>query len=111
MIFLVAARYVNLHRKIKGKKQKTPLVCCKYSFRLLGFLRILFVYLEVCHPSCVCENWKGYAVKHNYVNLDVLMTILDNYMFRPLLAIFRLSSREPKVLTYLLHGAESFLRS
>jgi len=28
------------------------------------------------------------------------MTILDNYMFRPLLAIFRLSSRERKVLLY-----------
>ena len=42
--------------------------------------------------------WKGYVVKHNYVNYDVLMTILDNYMFRPLLAIFRLSSRELKVL-------------
>ena len=27
-----------------------------------------------------------------------LMTILDNYMFRPLLAIFRLSSRELEVL-------------
>ena len=26
-----------------------------------------------------------------------LMAILDNYMFRPLLAIFRLSSRELKV--------------
>jgi len=24
--------------------------------------------LEVCHPRCVCENWKGYVVKHNYVN-------------------------------------------
>jgi len=23
---------------------------------------------EVCHPLCVCENWKGYVVKHNYVN-------------------------------------------
>ena len=30
-----------------------------------------------------------------------LMTILDNYMFRPLLAIFRLSSREHKVLLYI----------
>ena len=30
------------------------------------------------------------------------MTILDNYMFRPLLAIFRLSSRELKVLLYIL---------
>jgi len=25
-------------------------------------------YLEVCHPRCLCENWKGYAVKHNCVN-------------------------------------------
>ena len=24
--------------------------------------------LEVCHPRCVCENWKGYVVKHNCVN-------------------------------------------
>jgi len=49
---------------------------------------------SVSSPLCVCESWKGYAVKHNYVNWDVLMTILDNYMFRPLLAIFSLSSRE-----------------
>jgi hypothetical protein len=28
------------------------------------------------------------------------MTILDNYMFRPLLVIFRLSSRELNVLLY-----------
>jgi len=25
-------------------------------------------FLEVCHPHCVCENWEGYAVKHNSVN-------------------------------------------
>jgi len=31
-----------------------------------------------------------------------LMAILDNYMFRTLLAIFRLSSRELKVLLYTL---------
>jgi len=31
-----------------------------------------------------------------------LMAILDNYMFRPLLAIIRLSSRELKVLRYTL---------
>jgi len=31
-----------------------------------------------------------------------LMAILDNYMFRPILAIFRLSSRELKVLLYTL---------
>jgi len=37
-----------------------------------------------------------------------LMAILDNYMFRPLLGIFRLSSTEPKVLLYTLYarGAE-----
>ena len=47
-------------------------------------------------------NWKGYVVKHNYVNYDVLMTILENYMFSPLLTIFRLSSRELKVLLYIM---------
>jgi len=26
---------------------------------------------EVCHPCCVCENWKGYVVIHNYVNKGV----------------------------------------
>ena len=31
-----------------------------------------------------------------------LMAILDDYMFRPLLVIFRLSSRELKVLLYTL---------
>jgi len=31
-----------------------------------------------------------------------LMAIQDNYMFRPLLAIFRFSSRELKVLLYTL---------
>jgi len=23
---------------------------------------------QVCHPRGVCENWKVYVVKHNYVN-------------------------------------------
>ena len=36
--------------------------------------------------------------------LRCLMTILDNYMFRPLLAIFRLSLRELKVLLYNLRA-------
>ena len=31
-----------------------------------------------------------------------LIAILDNYMFQPLLAIFRLSSRQLKVLLYTL---------
>jgi len=32
------------------------------------------------------------------------MTILGNYMFWPLLAIFKLSSRELKVLLYILYA-------
>jgi len=27
-----------------------------------------FLILEMCHPRCACENWKGYVVKHNCVN-------------------------------------------
>jgi len=35
---------------------------------LFGFMLVtVFCILEVCHPRCVCENWKGYVVKHNYV--------------------------------------------
>jgi len=42
-----------------------------------------------------------------------LMAILDNYMYRPLLAIFRLSSRELKVLLYTLsmHVLQRSLRT
>jgi len=36
---------------------------------------------------------KGYVGKHNCVDKDLLVTILDNYIFRPLLAIFIFSSR------------------
>ena len=45
------------------------------------------------------------VVRLIYRSLGVkgLMTILDNYMFRPLLAIFRLSLRELKVLLYNVH--------
>jgi len=34
-----------------------------YTFLILGRFK-----LEVCHPRCVCENWKEYVVKHNHVN-------------------------------------------
>ena len=30
------------------------------------------IILEVCHPRCVCENWKGYVVKHNSVVFDYI---------------------------------------
>jgi len=42
---------------------------------------------RVCSQTQLCQ-------------LRCLMTTLDNYMFRPLLAIFRLSLREFKVLLY-----------
>jgi hypothetical protein len=53
---------------------------------------------SVSSPLCVWE-----LERVNYVNWDVLVTILDNYMFRPLLAIFRLSSRELKIVLYNVH--------
>ena len=40
-----------------------------------------------------------------------LMAILDSYMFRPLLAIFRLSSREIKVLLVYILSAHVVQRS
>jgi len=43
-------------------------------------------------PGCVCETRKRYVVKHNLITEVYLMTIWwNNYMFRPVLAIFRLS--------------------
>ena len=56
-----------------------------------------------CVIPVVCVK-TGKAVQSNTtVSIKVyLMAILDNYMFRPLLAIFRLSSREYKVLLYTL---------
>ena len=32
-----------------------------------GFINDVYI-LEVCHHGCVCENWKGYVVKHSYVS-------------------------------------------
>ena len=43
---------------------------------------------RVCSKTQLCQ-------------LGCLITILDNYMLRPLLAIFRLSFREVKVLLYI----------
>ena len=41
---------------------------------------------------------------------EYLMAILDNYMFRPLLTIFRLSSRELRVLLCTVHCARTWCR-
>ena len=40
------------------------------SFRitLYNCIFVLAFKLDVCHPRCVCENWKGCVIKHNYVN-------------------------------------------
>jgi len=46
------------------------------------------------------ENWKRVCSQTQLFHLDFLMTVLDNYMFRPLLAIYMLSSRELNVLLY-----------
>ena len=55
---------------------------------------------SVSSPLCV---WKLERVcsQTQLCRLRCLMAILDNYMFRPILAIFRLSSRELKVLLYI----------
>ena len=67
---------------------------------------VLFLDEDYCSEMLMFMNrmpyWKGHVVKQNYVNYDVLMNILDNYMFRPLLAIFRLSSRGLKVLLFIM---------
>ena len=55
--------------------------------------------LEVCHPRCVWEL-ERLCSQTQLCKLRRLMTILDNYMFRPLVAIFRLSLRERKVLLH-----------
>ena len=52
-------------------------------------------------PSCcVWSTMERVCSQTQLCQLRCLMTILDNYMFRPLMAIFRLSLRELKVLLY-----------
>ena len=48
---------------------------------------------EVCHPRRVCVKLgKMYVVKHNCITWGVFNDyIMGNYMFRPVLATFRLS--------------------
>ena len=41
---------------------------------------------------CVCETRRRYVVKHNLITEVYLMNVMENnYMFRPVLAIIRLS--------------------
>ena len=55
--------------------------------------------IEICCPNTII-NIINVCSQTQLCQLRCLMTILDNYMFRPLLAIFRLSLRELKVLLY-----------
>ena len=53
----------------------------------------------------VCVKLGKVTQSNTNISLEVyLMAILDNYMSRSLLAIFRLSSRELKVLLYILRS-------
>jgi len=52
----------------------------------------LYFIWEVCHPRCLCETRRRYVVKHNLITEVYLMNMMENnYMFRPVLAIIRLS--------------------
>ena len=63
----------------------------------------LFHISNVCVSCIIHILYTGCAkIFKNNSGSKRLMAILDNYMFWPLLAIFRLSSRELKVLLYTL---------
>jgi len=81
------------------------LVIVRFTMLSVTSFEIFRPTFDLCIDVFSGQNWKGYVVKHNNVNKDVSMTILDNYMFRPLLSIFRLSSRELKVLLYTFERA------
>jgi len=56
-----------------------------------------------CVIPVVCVKIGKGMLSNTTMSIKVyLVAMLDNYMFRPLLAIFRLSSRELKVLLYTL---------
>ena len=63
----------------------------------------IFLHSRKCVIPVLCVTI-GKVMQSNTTMLikAYLMAILDNYIFRPLLAIFRLSSRELKVLPYTL---------
>ena len=65
----------------------TDITRVKVTMWLQSSIKHWFQLERVCSQTQLCQ-------------LRCLMTILDNYMFRPLLAIFRLSLRELKFLLY-----------
>ena len=94
---------------------------CMIIFYLWNWPQAMFLHYQfLCHTPCsnaqhstasFCITSKSliFTFKLERVcsqtqlcQLNVLMTILDNYMFWPLLAIFRFSSRELKVILYIM---------
>ena len=61
--------------------------------------------LEVSSPLCVWEL-ERVCSQTQLCQLRCLMSVLDSYMFWPLLAIFRLSLRELKVLLYNVRACD-----
>ena len=54
-------------------------------------------------PVVFVKTGKGMQSNRTMAIKVYLMTILDSYMFRPLLAIFRLSSSELNLRSYYTH--------
>ena len=49
-------------------RSRSPLKPYKLQVSSIFSIKIIYVFMEVCHPRCVFENWNGYSVKHKYVN-------------------------------------------
>ena len=72
---------------------------------LISVSNILYFYISTRKRviPVVCVKIGNGMQSNTTISLKVyLMAILDNYMFRSMLGIFRLSSRELKVLLYTL---------
>ena len=58
----------RIQRKIRLKSRGIFSALLNKKYKALGNFSTCNPILEVCHPRCVCENWKGYVVKHSSVN-------------------------------------------
>ena len=77
--------------------------CCVGQASLGGHLTVCVVCYAAKDWHAATKKWlelKRVCSQTQLCQLRCLVTILDTYMFRPLLAIFRLSLRELKVLLY-----------
>ena len=72
-------RFQSLVTREGGPHSSQFYVVCVWHVRILwhwsifqtlvtgGFCTDVYGIYEVCHSHCVCENWKGYVVKHNCI--------------------------------------------